>query len=37
MLEVIENISIIPIYVNNEYDAYTIFEVLNDRGLDLNI
>lgn len=37
MLAVIENISIIPIYVNNEYDAYTIFEVLNDRWLELNI
>lgn len=35
--EKIEEIYVIGIYVVTEEDAYTIFEVLNDRGLELSV
>lgn len=35
--EKIEEIYVIGIYVITEEDAYTIFEVLNDRGLELSV
>lgn len=36
-LDSIEWVSIIPIFVDNDVEAYTIFEVLNDRGLSLTV
>lgn len=33
----LETIFVIGIYVTTEEDAYTIFEVLNDRGLELSV
>ncbi len=37
LIQAIEWISIIPIYVINLVEAYTIFEVLNDRWLSLTV
>lgn len=36
-LDAIEWISIIPIFVDSDIEAYTIFEVLNDRWLSLTV